>query len=433
MKFRVGREALGEAVAWVARALTSRPVVPVLSGMLLEAEDDGLTLSCFDYEVSARMRIEAEVGEAGTALVPGRLLAEITRSLPAMDVEVASDADMVGLSCGSAEFTLVSLPLEEYPALPEPPPPAGTVDGGVLAVAAAQVGPAVSREDTLPMLTGVSLEIDGETLTLAATDRYRLAVREVPWTPAASGLRAAAMVPARTLADVARTMAPGVPVTVAFGTGQADGGAALAKGEGEARGAEEAARGRNPRPADGMISFEGGSRRLTARLIGGEFIRYRSRFPDEFGSRALVPAVAFTEAVRRVSLVADRATPVRLAFNPGTVVIEAQADGRARAVETVPGEFEGDEREISFSPHYLLDGLVAAAASAAPARHAGGPHDDEDEESAADPGQIRVEFTAATKPALITWAADGGSAPGESGGTPAFRYLVVPLRVPARA
>ena len=114
MKFRVGREALGEAVAWVARALTSRPVVPVLSGLLLQADGDGLTLSCFDYEVSARMRIEADVEEAGTALVPGRLLAEITRSLPALDVEVASDADMVGLSCGSAEFTLVSLPLEEY-------------------------------------------------------------------------------------------------------------------------------------------------------------------------------------------------------------------------------------------------------------------------------------------------------------------------------
>jgi DNA polymerase III subunit beta len=419
MKFRVGREALGEAVAWVARALTSRPVVPVLSGLLLQADEGELTLSCFDYEVSARMRIEADVEEAGTALVPGRLLAEITRSLPALDVEVASDADMVGLSCGSAEFTLVSLPLEEYPALPEQPPPAGTVDGGVLAVAAAQVGPAASRDDTLPMLTAVCLEIDGETLTLAATDRYRLAVREVSWVPAVPGLRAAAMVPARTLADVARTMAPGVPVTVAFGTGQAEASAAPGAG-------------RSPRPADGMISFEGGSRRLTARLIGGEFIKYRSRFPEEFGSRALLPASAFTEAVRRVSLVADRASPVRLTFNPGTVVIEAQTDGRARAVETVPAEFEGDERVIAFSPHYLLDGLGAAAASAAPPRQASASGDDEDE-SQADPGQIRLEFITAAKPALITWAADGGLASGASAGTPAFRYLVVPLRVPARA
>jgi DNA polymerase III subunit beta len=415
MKFRVGRDALGEAVAWVARALPSRPVVPVLSGMLLQADDDGLTLSCFDYEVSARMRIDADVAEAGTALVPGRLLAEITRSLPALDVEVTCDADMVGLTCGPAEFMLVSLPVEEYPALPEPPAPTGTIDGGVLAVAAAQVGTAASRDDTLPMLTAVCLETDGETLTLAATDRYRLAVREVAWEPAVAGLRAVAMVPARTLADVAKTMSSGTPVTVAFGAAPEDTGAE-----------------REPQPADGMISFEGGNRRLTARLIGGEFIRYRSRFPAEFGSRAVLPAVAFTEAVRRVSLVADRATPVRLAFDTGSVVIEAHTDGRARAVETVAAEFEGGERVISFSPHYLLDGLVAAGASSGLARPHGAPHDDEQEEPA-DPGRIRLEFTTAAKPALITWAGDEGLHPEEPPATPAFRYLVVPLRVPARA
>ncbi len=419
MRFRVGREALGEAVAWVARALPSRPVVPVLSGLLLEADDDGLTLSCFDYEVSARTRIEADVKEPGSALVPGRLLAEITRSLPALDVEVASDADLVGLTCGSAEFSLVSLPVAEYPALPAPPPAAGTVDGGVLAAAAAQVAPAASRDDTLPILTAVCLDIDGEMLTLAATDRYRMAVRDVRWDPAAPGLRAAAMVPARTLADVARTMSAGGAVTIAFGAGEPGAGAANGTGPG-----------RDPRPADGMISFEGGDRRLTARLIGGEFIRYRSRFPAEFGSRATLPAGLFTEAVRRVSLVAERASPVRLAFGSGNVVIEAQTDGRARAVETVPADFEGDERIISFSPHYLLDGLAAAAVPAVPARHAAASRDG-DEAPPSDPERIRLEFSTAAKPALITWVGDEGLAPGDH--APAFRYLVVPLRVPARA
>ncbi|HTS96332.1 MAG TPA: DNA polymerase III subunit beta [Streptosporangiaceae bacterium] len=420
MRFRVGREVFGEAVAWVARALPSRPVVPVLSGLLLQAdEEDGLTLSCFDYEISARVRIAADVKEPGSALVPGRLLADITRSLPAVDVEVATEADLVGLTCGSAEFGLVSLPVTEYPALPDPPPTAGTVDGGVLAVAAAQVVPAASRDDTLPMLTAVCLDIDGETLTLAATDRYRMAVRDVRWDPAAPGLRATAMVPARTLADVAKTMAAGVAVTVAFGAGDQDGGQETAAGRAP----------RDPRPADGVISFEGGDRRLTARLIGGEFIKYRSRFPAEFGSRALVPAGPFTEAVRRVSLVAERATPVRLTFGAGNVVIEAQTDGRARATETVPADFEGGERTISFSPHYLLDGLSAAAA-AVTARPSATPRGEEDA-SAADPGQIRLEFTTAAKPALITWAGDEGL--GSSGQGPAFRYLVVPLRVPAAA
>jgi DNA polymerase-3 subunit beta len=416
MRFRVGREVLGEAVAWVARALSSRPVVPVLTGLLLQADDDGLTLSCFDYEISARVRIEADVKEPGTALVPGRLLADITRSLPALDVEVATDADLVGLTCGSAEFGLVSLPAEEYPVLPDLPPAAGTVDGGVLAVAAAQVVPAASRDDTLPMLTAVCLDIDGETMTLAATDRYRMAVRDVRWDPATPGLRAAAMVPAKTLADVARTIAAGVPVTVAFGTGDPQAGSGPSS--------------RDPRPADGVISFEGGDRRLTARLIGGEFIKYRSRFPAEFGSRALLPAAPFTEAVRRVSLVAERATPVRLAFDSGKVVIEAHTDGRARAIETVPAEFAGDERVISFSPHYLLDGLAAATAAAADPLFAPREHDDGDA-PAADPGQIRLEFSTPAKPALITWAGDDGPDPAHP--APAFRYLVVPLRVPARA
>ena len=355
MKFRVERDVLGEAVSWVARALPSRPVVPVLAGLQLAAEDGSLVLSCFDYEVSARVRVAAEVAEPGTALVPGRLLAEITRSLPPQPAEFTSDADSVSLSCGGAEFTLVALPAEEFPALPEPPAAAGAADGGVLAAAIAQVVPAASRDDTLPMLTGVCLDFDGTTLTMAATDRYRLAVRELPWQPASDGLRAAALVPARTLAEAARTMAAGTPVTVAF-----DGG-------------EEAPDG-GPRPAEGMISFDDGTRRLTVRLIAGEFIRYQSRFPAEFGCRAEVPAAAFTEAVRRVSLVAERTTPVRLTFGGGAVIIEAQAEGRARAIERVRADFDGSEPAIAFNPHYLLDGLTAAAGpvTARPGRPARG-------------------------------------------------------------
>ena len=458
MKFRVERDVLGEAVAWVARALPSRPVVPVLAGMLIEA-GDGLVLSCFDYEVSARVRVDADVEEAGTALVPGRLLAEITRSLPSQPAEFTSSDDEVSLSCGGAEFTLVSLPAGDFPALPEPPPAAGSVDGGVLAAAAGQVVPAASRDDTLPMLTGVCLDFDGDTLTLAATDRYRLAVRELPWAPADPDVRAVALVPARTLADVARTMTAGVPVTIAFGGGGGGqgvgGGGAGQAADGTARGGERRGGG-EPRPAEGMISFEGGGRRLTARLIAGEFIRYRSRFPAEFGCRAEVAAGPFTEAVRRVSLVAERASPVRLAFGPDVVVVEAQAEGRARAVETVAADFEGDEPDISFNPHYLLDGLAAVAAPVSP--RAAGASSDGGEAPPESGGRIRIEFTSPAKPALITWAAgsgtgdargeaagdeegaaDEGAAGGDQGAeegrtdVAAFRYLVVPLRVTARA
>jgi DNA polymerase III subunit beta len=441
VKFRVERDAMGEAVSFVARALPTRPVVPVLSGLLVEADGDELTLSCFDYEVSARVTVPAEVGEPGTALVPGRLLAEISRSLPNADVEVATAAGMVMLRCGSAEFSLVALPLEDYPALPELPAAAGTVDGGVLATAAAQVVPSASRDDTLPMLTGVCLDFHGRTLTLAATDRYRLAVRMVTWEPSDPELRASALVPARTLADVARSMAPGRPVTIAFGQPGQDG----------------------TWPADGMVSFEGGGRRLTARLIGSEFIRYQSRFAASFEAAAEFAAGPFIEAVRRVSLVADRVTPVQLAFRRDVVVIEARSDGRARAVESVPVTFGGTDQTISFNPQYLLDGLTAAALSGQSRPPAAG---DADVASAPAAGRIRLEFTSPAKPALISWVeydatagagadgqapadsthqagngvashaagpdalgASGGGQPGPADAAP-FRYLVVPLRVP---
>jgi DNA polymerase-3 subunit beta len=438
VKFRVEREVLGEAVSFVARALPTRPVVPVLSGLLLRADDAGLTLSCFDYEVSACAQLSAEVADPGSALVPGRLLAEITKSLPPADVEVSTEAGMVLLTCGSAEFALVSLPLEDYPQLPDLPPAAGTVDGGLLATAAAQVVPSASRDDTLPMLTGVSLEFDAGKLTLAATDRYRLAVRTLPWDPRDPGVHAAVLVPARTLAEVARTMGPGRPVTIAFGQADQDG----------------------VRPADGMISFDGAGRRLTARLIGADFVKYESRFRAAFDASAELPAGPFIDAVRRVALVADRTTPVQLSFRPGVAVIEAKSDGRARAVESVPVSFSGADQMISFNPQYLLDGLAAAAltgqsrgpaADGSPPAEASQPADGDAaglsgaaEESGAaaesgtsamggaalpvpGPGRIRLQFTSPAKPAVISWV---DSEPPAEAVAATFRYLVVPLRSP---
>ena len=427
MKFVVSRDALGEAVAFVSRALPARPVVPVLSGIMLDADDRGLTLSCFDYEVSARIRVHAEVAEPGTALVPGRLLAEITRSLPARPAEFASVADVVTLTCGQAEFGLVCLPAADYPALPASPDPAGVVDGGVLAAAVAQVATSASRDDTLPMLTAICLDISGETMTLAATDRYRMAARSVDFAATEPGLDIRALVPARFLADAAKTFVAGVPVTVSFGAGAAE------RGEpGRASRGSRADSG--PRPAEGMACFEAGDRRLTARLIAGEFIRYASRFEGEFGCRAELPAAAVIEAVRRAALVAERAGPVRLSFQAGQVVIEAHAEGRARAAETVRAEFEGQEPVIAFNPQFLLDGLTAAANSGswgvADADAVDSARAEETGEGAPadDAGRVRLEFNTPAKPALITWTNDQ-----LRDGVPAFRYLLVPLRVSERA
>jgi DNA polymerase-3 subunit beta len=382
MKFQVERDVLAEAVGWVSRALPARPVIPVLSGLLLQAADGltdgGLTLSCFDYEVSARAEVGAEVAEPGTVLVPGRLLAEITRSLPSLPVEFADDPDGVSLTCGSASFTLVTLPVEEYPDLPVLSLIAGTVDGGDLAAAVGQVAPAASRDDTLPLLTGVNLEVQGETMTLAATDRYRLAVRDLAWSPGRPDVSGSYLVPARTLVDAARTMAPGVPVTVWLRSDR-DRDTELAREYGDASpapGVSPASHAPGPadpgpgvspasRAADAMIGFESGGRRVTTRLIAGEYIKYRSRFPAEFACRADMPAAPFIEAVRRVSLVAERGSAVRLTFGGGEVTVEAETQGRARAREIVRADFRGVEPGIAFSPHFLLDGIAAAGVSAA--------------------------------------------------------------------
>ena len=410
MRFGIERDTLTEAVAWVARALPNRPVLPILSGLLLTATKtpDGtgeLTLSCFDYEVSARIRVIADVTEPGTVLVPGRLLAEITRSLPGFPVELDdSTGQDVTLTCGAASFTLVTLPVEEYPELPELPVLAGTVDGGALGAAISQVVPAASRDDTLPILTGVNIEFDGDVMTFAATDRYRLAMRELAWSPADPALSATMLIPAKTLSDAARMMANGVPVQIMLrgGTGGSSGSA----GRGETQ--------ERLRAADAMIGFECGGRRLTTRLIAGEFIKYKSRFPAEFGCQGDMPAAPLAEAVKRVALVAERGSSVRLSFGDGTVTIEAGTEGQARARETVAAEFTGDERVIAFSPGYLLDGLSAALT----ATNGAGAED----------ARITLQFTSPTKPAVIT-----GTPRDKAGQAPDFRYLVVPLRALASA
>lgn len=403
MRFTVQRDALADAVGWVARALPTRPVIAVLAGLMLRASDGQLTLACFDYEVSARVAVPAEVAEPGSALVPGRLLLEIIRSLPGLPVEFRDDPDGVLLESGEASFTLVTLPPDDYPELPRLPRLAGTVDGGVLGLAIGQVTPAASRDDTLPLLTAVNLELAGDTMTLAATDRYRMAVRELGWEaawPPGGGEEAAtALVPARALADAARMMSAGTPVRIML-SDAAD-------------------------SAEAMIGFEAGGRRLTTRLLAGEFIKYRSRFPATFSCVADLPAEAFAEAVRRVSLVAERGTPVQLSFGPGQVTMVAATQGQARARETVHAEFSGDEPAIAFSPHYLLDGVVAAAAAGGAGRAAGEGRAGGETAPDAAPTRVRLQFSGPTKPAVIVASPAGG---GEAADT--FRYLVVPQRVP---
>ncbi len=373
MKLRVERDALAEAAAWTARVLPTRPTLPVLAGLRLDAGNSRLSLSGFDYEVSGRVDVEAEVADEGSALVSGRLLADICRSLPAgRPVDLAADGGKVSLTCGSARFTLLTLPLEDYPELPAMPAAAGTLDGPALAAAVAQVVVAAGRDDMLPVLTGVRIEIDGETVTLMATDRYRLAVRELHWRPGRPDAAAVALIPARTMADTAKS----------FGSGEVS--LALAAGG-----------------QDNLVGFAAGGRRTTTRLLDGEFPKVRSLFPTEVATQARVDTTAFIESARRVALVAERNTPLRLSFRPEEVVLEAGSGEDAQASEALPARVEGEPITIGFNPGYLSDGLGALGA---PVAH--------------------LAFTQATRPAVLSGAADEDADPSAS-----YRYLIMPVRL----
>jgi DNA polymerase III subunit beta len=375
VKIVLERDVLAEAVAWTARALPARPTVPVLAGIRMQAGEE-LVLSSFDYDVSAQATVPVNTEEAGTALVSGRLLAEISRSLPAKPVHINAEDGRAVLTCGSATFTLLTMPEEEYPALPEMPPAAGTIGSDAFATAVSQSATAAGRDDTLPALTGVRIEIEGDTLTLVSTDRYRLAVRELRWSPARPDLTAAMLVPARALADTARSLTSSAQVSIALALPGSEGGA-----------------------GDGMIGFEGAGRRTTTRLLSGEFPRYQSLLPKTVNAVAELPISLLSESVKRVALVAERNTPVRLSFSSGQLMLEAGTGDEAQAEEFIEADFSGDDLSIAFNPQYLLDGLAAI-----------------------DSDTVRISFTESGKPALLTGKPDPD-------GNTEFRYLLMPIRL----
>lgn len=375
MKFRVERDVFADAVAWAARSLPVRPSSPVLAGLLIEASDTGLVLSTFDYETSARADLMAEVSDEGSALVSGRLLADICRSLPAKPIEMQLDGPRVSLTCGSARFSLQTMPVEDYPKLPQMPAATGTVSSNDFAHAVAQAVTAAGRDDMLPVLTGVRIEIDGSTMSLLATDRFRLSHRELTWNPQTPDASVAALVPAKVLGDTAKSLTSGAEVTIALSSG--DGG-------------------------EGLIGFEGsalgGVRRTTTRLLDGEFPKVRSLFPSEHLTIAKVRKDELIETVKRVALVAERNTAVQLKFADNQLVLDAGTGDEAQATEVIEAEITGDDLTTGFNPQFLLDGLTAL-----------------------DGEYIDLAFTQASKPVVISST--------DAGDTDSFRYLLMPRRL----
>jgi DNA polymerase-3 subunit beta len=217
MKFQVNRDVFSEAVSFAVKLLPQRTTLPILSGVLIEATEGNLVLSSFDYEVSARTEIAAQVDEPGRVLVSGRLLADIASRLPNAPVTLSTDEGRITVACGAGHFTLLSMPVEEYPTLPEISESSGFLQAEEFSNAIAQVAIAASRDDVTPVITGVQLEVSENSLSLVATDRYRVAIREIAWDSGVSGVVAAtALIPARTLAEIGKTFAHSGALSVAF-------------------------------------------------------------------------------------------------------------------------------------------------------------------------------------------------------------------------
>jgi DNA polymerase III subunit beta len=328
VKFRCDRDVLSEALQTVQRGVSSRPGIPALTGVLLEASDDGkLTLTTTDLEVSARLAIEVQVTEAGVALVPARLLGDTVKSLSDAPVEVDTDQAQAQIRCAAYEGALRLLPAEDFPALQQPSGTRVVVEAPRFAEAIGQVARAASRDEARPVLTGVLVEINREGVTLVATDSYRLAVRELIATAAGE---AKAIVPERAMTEAGRAAST------------------IDKGEIELF------------VDDSQVSFQLGSLSLTSRLIEGEFPNYRGLLPEQYESRLTVSRQQLMDAVKRVGLLARDTAPVRLEFNALGVKLSSQSPDLGQAVEAVEAQYEGEDITAAFNPNYLADGLAAA-------------------------------------------------------------------------
>ena len=389
VSFRVVRDDLANAVAWVARNLPTKVTQPVLRAMLITADDNGLEFAGFDYEVSTRVKIAAEIGDQGRIAVAGKLISEIVSNLPNKPVELRVEGSKALLSCGSSRFELPLIPLDDYPQIPTLPEVTGTIHPALFSEAVPQVATAAGKDDTLPMLTGVHMEITGNQVKLAATDRFRLALRTFEWDPASPDVEAKLLVPAKTLLDNARTLDQSVnnPVEIAVGTGEQIGAA-------------------------GLFGIHTDSRETTTRMLDADFPNIQPLLPKTHTSVASVEIAPLQEAIRRVSLVTERNAQIRMQFTEGELILSAGGLDSGHAEERLPCAFAGkDELVIAFNPGYLRDGL-----------------------SVIHTNRVVFGFTEPSRPAILVPDPEELPEPDAEGIFPTpeteFTYLLMPVRLP---
>lgn len=329
MKFSVHRDVFAEAVSFAAKLLPQRTTLPILGGVLMTADSNGVTFSSFDYEVSAKTNVNADVSENGQILVSGRLLSDIAQRLPQQDVLLETDGSNVVVKCGTAKFSLLTMPLEEYPNLPDIDGITGTVDGEAFSEAVAQVTPASSRDDVTPVITGVQLIVDNSALSMMATDRYRVAIRHLSWVGDSAG-ELSALVPSRTLSEAGKIFASSEKVSITISTG----------GDRE------------------LVAFSAGDKTVTTLLIKGSFPPVQRLFPENTDNYSVVNTNDLIDATRRVGLVVDREAPLRFTFSAEGVALEAIGSDQAQASESIDGHIVGADCVVSLKPQFLIDGLT---------------------------------------------------------------------------
>lgn len=364
---------LARAAGFAARHASVRPVLPVLSGLRLSARGDEVTITGYDYEASSVATVAAEVEVAGEVLVPGRVFAEIVRSLPDAEVTVVRKDASVRVESADTEFTLPLLPIEDYPAVPGTARSVGTIAGSVLSGAVAAVSRVALRDESVPLLSGVSVQVAEDAVRLLTTDRYRIAVHQLPWSPAGAA-RASAVVPARLLAEAVKGLA-----------GSGDVSLGLAETD------------------ERRFSLSRGGTASTIRLLDGAYPDVLRGMPTEFAGEVVVDREALAGAVRRIALVADQFAAVVLEIGPDAVVVSASSEGEMGGRTRLPAVQSNEPARVAVNAGYLLDGLAMVTG-----------------------GYARVSYQRNVRPALIEGCADaeGTEIDGRS------RYYVMPRMLP---
>jgi DNA polymerase-3 subunit beta len=367
MKFSIPCDQFVTNLGVAARGVSTRSAIQTLSGVLVRAEDGRVEMQATDMELGIRVSLPAQPERDGAAVVPGRLLLDVVRSLPKdeLSFEYRSSQQDVEIVSGTAKFHLRTLPLEDFPKLPEPNGSTMRVPAKAFVETINRVARSASRDETRPHLTGVLVSASGQELRMVATDSYRLSVKETALEQPLDG-ELEANVPARTLQELGR----------------------VAGTDGDAGEIEISA-------LENQVVFTVGDTILSSRLVEGRFPNYRQLLPETFEHELRLSTAELLEVVRRISLLAQKNAPLRMAFSDGALEVSAQTPDVGEASESLPVPFKGEPLEIGFNPEFLRDGLESAESE-----------------------ELVLKLISPLRPGLIQSGDDGG-----------FTYLVMPIRL----